>query len=205
MTEAHEFKSLRRLALASLGRNVLHFQRLEAQLKLLALFCDFQSPLSQFADNHKKRAESIRMQTMGTVVSELHERLYGKPSDPETTKAIAEASLTFQFRVEADPDHVNRQKQKLSDLVAERNQLIHQDIGDFDPASAESCQHWIKRLDEQNERILTRLKEVQDLVNTCREGFQKTLAAMKTDEWKRGLNPQAKDLRRGSQYRLLDQ
>jgi hypothetical protein len=191
MTETEEFKSLRRLALASLGRNVLHFQRLESQLKLLTLFCDFQSPLSQFTTNHKKRADSIRMKTLGTVVSELHERLYGKPSDPETSKAIAEASLTIQFRVDADPDYVNQQKQKLSDLVTERNRLIHQDIGDFNPASAESCQHWIMRLDDQNERILAQLREVHDLVNTFREGFQKTLAAMNTDEWKRGFKPRS--------------
>jgi hypothetical protein len=26
------------------------------------------------------------MKTMGTVVSELHERLYGKPTDPQTSK-----------------------------------------------------------------------------------------------------------------------
>lgn len=104
MTETEKFKSLRRLALASLGRNVLHFQRLEAQLKLLVLFCDIQSPLDQFAANHRKRAESIRMKTMGTVVSELQERLYGKPTDPQTTKAITEASLAIQFRLDADPN-----------------------------------------------------------------------------------------------------
>jgi hypothetical protein len=69
VTEAEEFKSIRRLALASLGRNVLHFQRLEAQLKLLLLFCDFQSPIAQFAANHKRKAESVRMKTMGAVLN----------------------------------------------------------------------------------------------------------------------------------------
>ncbi len=72
-------------------------------MKRLTLVCDFPSPLPQFEAIHKKKAESIRTMTMGTLVSELHKRLYGKPSDPETSKAIAETSLTIQFRVDADP------------------------------------------------------------------------------------------------------
>lgn len=176
VTDTDEFKSRRRLALASLGRNVLHFQRLESQLKILVLFCDFHSPLAQFAATHKKVADSIRMKTMGALVKELHERLYGKPCDPETSKTIAEASVSFQFRVDADLDYISQQKQQLSELVMERNQLIHQDLADFDPNSMESCQHWIARLDEQNARIMTQFKIVQELVATCREGFQKLLA-----------------------------
>jgi len=192
VTETEEFKSLRRLALASLGRNVLHFQRLEAQLKLLVLICDFQSPLDQFEANHKRKAESIRTKTMGTVVSELHERLFGKPTDPQTTKAITEASLAIGFRVDADPNYLNQQKQKLNDLVIERNQLIHQDLAAFDPASAESCRHWITRLDEQNERILIQLKAAQQLVNTCRQAFQELLTAMNSEPWRRGFEGRPK-------------
>jgi hypothetical protein len=192
LTETAEFKSLRRLALASLGRNVLHFQRLEVQLKLLVLFCDFQSPLDQFAANRKKRAESIRMKTMGTVVSELHERLYGKPTDPQTSKALTEASLAIGFRVDADPKYLVQQKQKLNALVVERNRLIHQDLATFDPASAESCRQWIMRLDDQNERILAQLKAVQHLVNTCKQAFQELLTAMNSEAWRRGFERRPK-------------
>lgn len=186
MTQTEDFKSLRRLALASLGRNVLHFQRLEAHLKLLLLFCDFQSSIDQFAANHKKQAESIRMKTMGTVVSQLHAQLYGKPADPQTTKALTKASLAIEFRIEVAPGEPGQEKQKLSDLVTERNRLIHQDLANFDPDSAESCRHWITRLDEQNERILIQLKDAQQLVDTCKQAFQELRAAMDSEEWRRG-------------------
>ena len=192
MTDAEDFKSLRRLALASLGRNVLHFQRLEAQLKLLVLFCDFQSPLDQVAANHKKQAEKIRMKTMGTLVSELHERLYGQPPDPQTTQDITEASLAIGFRVDADPDYLDQQKQKLNALVIERNELVHQGLAAFDPSSAESCRHWITRLDEQNERILAQLKAVQHLVETCKQAFQELLTAMNSEAWRRGFESRPK-------------
>jgi hypothetical protein len=194
VSEAGDFKSLRRLALASLGRNVLHFQRLEAQLKLLTLFCDFQSPLKDVAANHK--LQLARMKTLGGLVSELNTRLYGKPSDPKTTKEIAEAWLTVQFRVDADPKYIREQSRKLQDLVKERNRLIHHDLSDFDPSSAESCRRWITRLDEQNERIMERLKAVQQLVDQLREGFTKILEAMQTEERKRGLAGTAKRSKR---------
>jgi hypothetical protein len=100
VSEPEQLKVLQNEALSKLGCNVLHFQRLESQLKLLVLFCDFQAPLSQFSATHKKKTECIRMKTMGTVASELHERLYGKTTDPQTTKAITEVSLAIGFRVD---------------------------------------------------------------------------------------------------------
>ena len=187
VTETEEFKSLRRLALANLGRNVLHFQRLEARLKILVLFCGFEAPQEQFAAAHKERTQSIRKKTMGAVVSELHEQLYGRPADPEVTKAITAAHVSFQFRVDADPDYLDQQKKRLTDLVSERNELIHHDLASFDPTSAGSCRHWITRLDEQNERILSQLKAVEQLINTGKESFQILLASMNSDEYRRQL------------------
>lgn len=178
-----DLKTLQKLALANLGRNVLHFQRLEAQLKLLVLFGDIQAPLDGFAASHKKKAEDIRTKTMGAVVSELHERIYGKVPDLETTTAITEASLTFGFCVEIDPQNLAAEKQRLTDLVRERNQLIHHDLSGFDPNSVESCRHWITGLDEQNERIVKEFEYVQRLVNSCKEAFQKLLKAMDSEEW----------------------
>ncbi len=184
MTETEELKSLQNKAIASLGRNVLHFQHLEAQLKLLALFCDFQSPLDQFTANHIKMAERVRVKTLGMVVSELHESLYGKPADLLTAKGITEASLAIGFRVDADPEYLNQQKQKLSDLVLERNQLIHHDLASFDPNSAGSCRDWIIRLDEQNERILVQLKAVEQLIKTGKESFQALHAFLDSDKYR---------------------
>lgn len=180
VTDRKEATPLQKNALASLGRNVLHFHRLESQMKLLALFCEFQSPVDEFTANYKKMAERVRVKTLGMVVSELHESLYGKPPDLQTAKGITEASLTIGFRVDADTNYINRQKQKLNDLVAERNQLIHHDLAGFDPTSADSCRDWITRLDQQNERILLQLNATQQLIDICKQAFQKMLPAMES-------------------------
>ena len=75
VTETEEFKALRRLALASLGRNVLHFQRVEAQLKRLVLICDFAASSSDFASRFADRAAELRTTTMGNLAKELHKHL----------------------------------------------------------------------------------------------------------------------------------
>jgi len=190
VTDAEDFKSLRRLALASLGRNVLHFQRLEAQLKLLALFSDLQAPLDQFAANHRKKAEGLRTKTMGKVVNALHQSIYEKPPDLQTTAAIAKASLSVSFRIAVGPGDLRQEKQSLEDLVKERNQLIHHDLAGFNPDSVESCRRWITRLDEQNDRIVIQVKYAQRLVDTCKQAFREIMVALDSEEWRRGFRRQ---------------
>jgi hypothetical protein len=126
------------------------------------------------------------MKTMGAVVTELHERLHGKPPDPQTTMAMTEASFAIGFRIDADPNYLNKEKQQLNDLVTERNRLIHQELAEFDPCSSESCRRWITRLDEQNERILIQLKAVQQLVDTSKQAFQAMLAVADSEKWRCG-------------------
>lgn len=117
VTEPDDFKSLRRLALASLGRNILHFQRVEAQLKRLVLLCDFTAPHGSFAVHHAERVAELRTTTMGNLVNELHQRLYGKPAEPALQDSITEVVVRIQFRVDADADYVAAQKKSLCDLV----------------------------------------------------------------------------------------
>jgi hypothetical protein len=187
VTDPDEFKSLRRLVLASLGRNVLHFQRVEAQLKRLLLICEFAAPSSEFAVRLADRAAEIRTKTMGTLANELDTRLYGTLVEPEVQASITELFVYIGFRVDADPDYVARQKKMLSDLVQERNSLIHQDLADFDPNSEESCRRWITRLDEQNDRIITLHKELQLFLDTHNEAARQILAAIESDEFREKL------------------
>jgi hypothetical protein len=187
MAETEEFKSLRRLALASLGRNVLHFQRVEAQLKRLVLICDFAASHGDFAARLEDRTTELRTKTMGNLANELHTHLYGAPPEPELQEPITELFLCIGLRVSADPDYVTQQKKMLSDLVLERNALIHQDLADFNPNSEESCRRWIARLDEQNERIVTLHKGLQQLLDVHGEAAKHLLVALESQEFRQGL------------------
>lgn len=188
MTESEEFKSLRRLALASLGRNVLHFQRVETQLKRLVLICDFAAPDREFHTRLADRATELRTTTMGNLAKELHLRLFGTAAEPEAQESITELFVQIGFRIEADPDYVTQQKNVLRDLVLERNNLIHQDLNGFDPDSEESCRQWITRLDKQNERIVALHKELQQLLDLHCEAAKHILVALDSEEFRRGFN-----------------
>ena len=186
VTETEEFKALRRLALASVGRNVLHFQRVEAQLKRLVLICDFAASSSDFASRFVDRAAELRTTTMGNLAKELHKHLYGTPAEPEAEESITEVLIRIGFRVDADPNYVAHQKKMLDDLVQERNALIHQDLADFDPNSEESCRRWIARLDQQNERIVALHKGLQQLLETQGEAAKHMLVALESEAFRQG-------------------
>jgi hypothetical protein len=187
MSELHvpqteEFKALSRMALACLGRNVLHFQRLETQLKCLVLICDVAAPQDDFASALGKRAEELRTTTMGNLVNELHQQLYGKPAEAEDRASISKLAVRIQFRLDGDPNYIAQQKKKLGDLVQERNNLIHQDLAEFDPNSEESCRRWIVRLDEQNARVEAQVREFQQLLNIQNEGMRHLMASNQAGE-----------------------
>jgi hypothetical protein len=182
VAETDELKSLRRLALASLGRNVLHYQRVEAQLKRLVLICDLAAPSGDLLAGLADRAAELLKNTMGNLVNELDTRLYGTPAELEVQEPITELFVRIQFRLDADPNYVAQQKKMLHDLVQERNALIHQDLADFDPNSAESCRRWITRLDEQNERIVSIHKGLQQLLETHSEAAKHLLVALEIEE-----------------------
>jgi hypothetical protein len=188
VAETDEFKSLRRLALASLGRNVLHYQRVEAQLKRLVLICDFAAPSGDLLACLADRAAELRKNTMGNLVNELHTRLYGTPAEPEVQEPLTELFVRIGLRVDADPNYIAQQKKMLDDLVQERNALIHQDLADFDPDSEVSCRRWITRLDEQNERILSIHKRLQQLLETHSEAAKHMLVALESEDFRQGLN-----------------
>lgn len=183
VTGPEEFKSLRRLALASLGRNILHFQRVEAQLKRLVLLCDFTAPHDNVAAHHAERVAQLRTTTMGNLVNELHQRLYGKPAEAELQDSITDLVVRIQFRVDADADYVAAQKTSLSDLVRERNNLIHQDLAEFDPDSEESCRQWIKRLDDQNARIEAQHRGLQQLLDVHNEAARHILDSIQSNHY----------------------
>ena len=193
MTETDEFKSLRRLALASLGRNVLHYQRVEAQLKRLLLVCDFAAPVRDFAARLANRATELRTKTLGNVANELHTRLYGTPAEPEVQESLTELFIRVGLRVDADPDYVAHQKKMLSDLVQERNSLIHHDLADFEPNSEESCRRWITRLDDQNDRIMTLHRELQILLDIHNEAAQHMLTEIESGEYWKNLDHDPRD------------
>lgn len=165
MPEAEKSKSLRESALARLGRNVLNFQRVEAQLKKLLGIRDLSVLQGSFAAAFAKRAEELQMISMGNLVN----KLLSHTNKAEAQDSNTEIAFRIQFRLDGDPNYVEQLKTRLSNLVQERNNLIHQDLAGFNPNSEESCRHWSTRLDEQNTRVEALHLELKQLLDLYHE------------------------------------
>jgi len=191
VSDNHEATPLQKKALASLGRNVLHFQRAETPLKQLVLLCDFSAPVSGFAARHAERKEELRTTTMGSLVNELHRQLYGKLPEPESEQALNEIVIRVGLKIEADPDYIARQKQQLTELVHERKLSHPSGLAEFDPNSEESCRRLITRLDEQNQRILAQHQALRQVLDTQQRGFSEIMAVVGSEEFARQLQLQS--------------
>jgi hypothetical protein len=181
VTDTEELKSLQSKALGSLGRNVLHFHRLELRLKLLLLLSDYEGPPGNCVAFLKKRAGILRKTTLGPLAKAWNAKVlpFGAPS--RTGKTLPDSHMALRFRAETKPEHAKAMKRQLRSIVAERNRLIHQDLTTFDPNSGESCRKLIALLDKQNQRIIPQIKALEQLHSAAVAGFQTLLDSLRSD------------------------
>jgi hypothetical protein len=172
VTKTEELQSLQKNALACLGRNVLHFQRLEFRLRLLLTISDYEGPPRKFAEFLRARAGELRKSSLGSLAAEWNVNFpqSGKPS--KTKKPLPNSHIALRFRAETSPEHARTMKRELRSLVAERNRLIHHDLATFDPNSAENCRKLIILLDQQNRRIISQIKMLEQMQSAAVAGFQ---------------------------------
>ena len=140
--------------LRKIGRNVLHFQRMESMLKFLISRSDLQGSASELKANHEKSVDTVSRQTMGNLVKSFISSVYsGQRPGKEPEVEIKKPYFSFSFKVDADPKHVAKRKAALEEVVNERNALIHQMLAKFDQTSSKSCSEISGLLDAQAERL----------------------------------------------------
>ena len=140
-------QSLAEVALLKIGKNVLNLQKLEGMLKTLV---------------------ALSGKTMGTVVGEYIDNVYMGISESDV-ESPDEFCVSGTFRLEADEQTIEDVKESFSQLVEERNRLVHHRLLDFDIRSEESCQQLIAELNEQHQKIVPLYKQVQDQLKTLIE------------------------------------
>jgi hypothetical protein len=156
-----DIEAIRAEALRKLGRNIVNFSKIEAVLKYLLSVSQFEGTREtiseQFDRNHGKR----RKETLGKLVQEFHKSVLVDSSQVETTATSSNSKLLFSFQVTySDPNFLKSQKLALSNIVVERNKLIHKDLALLDTSCIEDYHKLISLLDEQNPRLLAHLEEL---------------------------------------------
>ena len=174
MDEPIDIEVVRTEALRKLGRNIVNFSKIEGILKYLLSVSQIEglstSTRNQFVDNY----ERFRKHTLGRLVGKLHDTVLGDDSQskPQLFK------VTY-----SDSDFLNAQKQDLSDIVLERNKLIHEYLAPLDTSSIEDYYKLISLLDEQNPRLLAHLEELGWMLTSCIEGLKDLQSFIKSPDF----------------------
>jgi len=157
-----------------IGRNVVNFQYLEATLRIMIPVLANKGTLKTLQTNQNEVSRKYKKSTLGNLANAFHERVYGKsladeaPSNEDSSEAI----IAFWVHLDVTPEKAEERRRALSNLIAERNRLIHHDLLDIDLDSQEECDEFCARLDEQ----YTRIRRHLDYLNSLRTGFQETAA-----------------------------
>ncbi|MCA2703009.1 MAG: hypothetical protein IM500_22130 [Microcystis sp. M179S2] len=163
MDEPIDIEVVRTEALRKLGRNIVNFSKIEGTLKYLLSVTQIEglstSTRNRFVDNY----ERFRKDTLGMLVGKFHDTVLvdDSQSKPQLFK------VTY-----SDSDFLNAQKQALSDIVVERNNLIHEYLAPLDTSSIEDYYKLISLLDEQNPRLLAHLEDIGWMLTSCIEGIK---------------------------------
>ncbi|ARI81281.1 hypothetical protein IQ224_17675 [Microcystis sp. LEGE 00066] len=173
MDKPIDIEVVRTEALRKLGRNIVNFSKIEGILKYLLSVSQLEglstSTHNQLVDNY----ERFRKHTLGRLVQKLHNTVLVDDSQSEAQLDSSELGMSLSFKVPySDSDFLNAQKQALSDIVAERNKLIHEDLALLDTSSIEDYYKLISLLDEQNPRLLAHLKELGWMLTSFIEGIK---------------------------------
>lgn len=162
MNELVDIEAVRDEALRKLGRNIVHFSKIEVILKILLSVNQLKGIEKTFSDQSLENKTRFQKQTLGQLVQEFYKNILVDASKSEPIPDFSEAEISISFKViYNNPDFLKVQKSKLKSLVAERNKLIHQDSAFIDTSSVEDCHNLIFLLDKQYSRLLAQLEELR--------------------------------------------
>lgn len=153
-----------------IGRNMLLFQQIEGLLKYLLANGSIAGTADDFKEKRDARVAEIKRRSMGQLVGEFVDSTFAGDQDAEQQESVSKTHFSFSFRVECEADHFESRKQALAELVSERNDLIHHFLPKYDPKSLESCRAVEAELDQQREKLLPELSNLQALARSLDEG-----------------------------------
>jgi hypothetical protein len=173
MDEPIDIEVVRTEALRKLGRNIVNFSKIEGILKYLLSVSQIDVLSTSTRNQLVGNQERFRKQTLGKLVQKLHDTVLLDDSQFKPKLDSSELGMSLSFKVTySDSDFLNAQKQALSDIVVERNKLIHQDLALLDTSSIEDYYKLISLLDEQNPRLLAHLENLGWMLTSFMEGLK---------------------------------
>ncbi len=162
------------------------FQELEYLFKILISNGSFSGYASEAILKNEKRAAIINKHTLGQLVGH-----YLEISSPEYQELdddpdeLDEAFFSFKFQTKCEAVYFETKKDVLTNIVSERNELVHHLLPKLDKTSVESCIQIGKMLDDQREKILPEIIELRQKLDYLQEGKKLLIDFLSSDEGKK--------------------
>ena len=184
MTSLNSKDNLRDEALRKIGRNVVNFQKIEALLKVLVLYSSVDSKTRDNEVTHSFNEKLIQNRSLGEVVSKFLKNLIENRVAENEELHSSELHISTRSYLVMDAEDVTKEKIELKRLVSERNQLIHKDLASFDFNCVKNCRKLILKLDEQNSRVLDKLNQFKDILDTFKLMKKELLTYFESDAFR---------------------
>jgi hypothetical protein len=161
------------IALRKIGRNLVNFQRFERMLKLVIVQSDVRGCASKLARVHQDRTKDTDRKPLGWVVEDFFKTLFSNgPANDGAPDELDEIWMSMAVRIDSDKNSIRKRKRELSELVSERNWLVHSSAANLDLDSLENCKRLISLLDEQDDRLKPHYLSLMRLIGDIRVAQQ---------------------------------
>jgi len=170
--------------LRKIGRNMLLFQQMELLLKALVSTSNLSGYSSELGANQASKIKSVKTQTMGQLVGQ-----YIENNNPDKNKIsdepedLKEIYISFSCYIETDEETHKQQKEVMSSLVKERNNLIHHFLPTFDHTSTGSCIDAQKRLDKQADKVRLEVNNFRAILTALNKSKKEIADVMQTKQY----------------------
>lgn len=161
--------------LRKVGRNLVIYQQIELMLKALAKWAPISGTLSDITAEREKRSSTISKFGMGQAMQSALSVIGADPTEPlpQAPADIAEVWLSMSVHLSGGETLAATIQPDIDAMRAQRNELVHHLLENWDMQSPPSCTEISSQLDRQREAALAvreRLKSLLDaLVEISRE------------------------------------
>ena len=181
-----ELEDAKNEILRKIGRNMLLFQEMEKYLKFLIVNGKIEGYTDELKSKQEQRTETINKKTMGQLVGDYIDGTFSEFENiPQAPRELKGVYITFGLNVETDAVYYENKKKIMAEIVADRNELIHNLLPNYDQTSIEGCRKIEEHLDQQRGKLLPELNEVKTLIETLVEERKILCDFLTSDEGKK--------------------
>lgn len=174
-----ELKEAQSRVLQKIGGNILLYQQFEILLKHLLAKAEISGRATEIQEAHTKQVAALSKQTMGQLTTSFLETMLSETSDiseGEVPVDLTGVWVSIRINLKVGKEYIERKRNILKIIVAERNYLVHHFITKYSLSSVENCIEAVSELNQQRAQLELEIDEIRAIIDRV-ETENKDIAA----------------------------